>query len=250
VTDEKTVERADPKMNGAAQLPPEWFTTPMALPEGYHVHAWGEGPVFKMGALLADLRDLCKGRAVLVGHHFTKAGKDDLSLASLTQAGFREVFDHWLLVAHAEDPDLDKQHFRLHARLGARRGFGWNATFDVTLGRFDLDQLRHEGKPEWQVLAPESRTGQQDGADWRRLVYEHIGAEPERMTKSEIIGKGEGCNARAKAFAWLEEHHLITQAGVNRPRQNGRPVPVKVWKLTLPDVLFDDALARLQEATP
>jgi len=208
------------------------------------------GNVFTMGKLLANLRDLCRGRAVLVGHHFTKAAKDDLSLGSLTQAGFREVFDHWLLVAHAQDPDLDKQHFKLHARLGARRGFAWDATFEVTLGRFDLDELRHEGSPEWKVLAPESRTEQKNGADWRRLVYEHIGAEPERLTKSEIIGRGEGCNARAKAFAFLEERSLITQVGVNRPRQNGRPVPVKVWRQTTPGVLFDDALAVLREATP
>jgi hypothetical protein len=45
-----------------------------------------------------------------IGHHFNKAGASDLRLTSLTQAGSREVIDHWLLLAHSRPADLASIH--------------------------------------------------------------------------------------------------------------------------------------------
>jgi len=204
------------------------------------------GNVFSMGKLLADLRNLCRGRAVVVGHHFTKAGASDLLLASLTQAGFREVFDHWLLVAHASDPDLDRQEFRLHAKLGARRGFGWNATFEVILGPLDLDRLQHVGDPVWRVLAPEARGGG-NGANWRQLVYDHVREEPGRFTKRELVGTGEGSKARAVEVEWLLKARVIRSVEGTKMRGNGVPYRCQVLVPAFDDLVLDTALERLRE---
>jgi hypothetical protein len=185
------------------------------------------GNVFKMGRLLGDLRQLCIGRAVQVGYHFTKAGAENLSLSSLTQAGAREAFDHWLLVAHAQDPDLDAQRFRLRARIGARRGFGWDATFDVDLGPFDHRTLQHQSTfdpltgrrltPAWRVLAPTAKND--GGINWRRQVYQDVRDAPGELTQNDIVRVGEGSNARRTALEWLREHGVVRTE--KRPGPNG-----------------------------
>jgi AAA domain/Domain of unknown function (DUF3854) len=172
------------------------------------------GNVFHMGQLLDDLRELCGSRAVLIGHHFTKAGADELSLSSLSQAGFREIFDHWILVAHAEDPDLVAQRFKLRARVGGRRGFGFDATFAVDLGPLDLDTLRHVGVPSWGVLAPTPRGG--DGTNWRRIVYQDIRDHPWELTQKDLMVKGDNPGSRRTALEWLRD-----KAVVRTERRNG-----------------------------
>lgn len=141
------------------------------------------GNVFHMGRKLADLRDVCGRRAVMIGHHFTKTGKDDLTLASLTQAGFREAVDHWLLMRHAAPPDLDAQKFTLAARMGARRGFGWEATFNVTLGPFNEDTLQHDGTPSWEMTegTPASATKER-----KHDVYNVLREAGRAMTAREL----------------------------------------------------------------
>jgi hypothetical protein len=183
------------------------------------------GDVFTMGALLAELRDLCGGRACAVGHHFTKAGEDALTLSSLTQAGAREVFDHWLLVKHAEAPDLERQRFRLHARLGARRGFGWEATFEVTLGPLDLDTLQHVGDPGWRVLRGAEANAEREGDDadwryWRRSVYQDVRDAPWELTQNDLVGKGDHAGRRRKALDWLRhsDHPVVRTQRIRGPK--------------------------------
>ncbi len=206
------------------------------------------GNVFRMGQLLDDLRELCHGRAVEVAHHFTKAGADDLSLSSLTQAGFREVADHWILVAHAEDPDLDQQRFKLRAKVGGRRGFGWDGTFAVDLGPLNLDTLRHVGVPSWQVLAPTARKDDGSKLHWRRYVWKTIREHPFELTQFQIVGSGEGTRGRLDALKWLEvdaTHPLVrteNRKGPNGERRADRYGPIYDLE---PPGFDDEALASL-----
>lgn len=140
------------------------------------------GNVFSMGKKLADLRDTFGKRAVMIGHHFTKTGKDDLTLGSLTQAGFREAVDHWLLMRHAEHPDLDQQRFSLTCRMGARRGFGWEASFNVDLGPFNPETLSHDGVPTWTV----GEAAASSKSDRKKDVYNTLRDAGRAMTAYEL----------------------------------------------------------------
>ena len=88
------------------------------------------GNVFNTGPALSRLRELCQGIALQVAHHFTKAGADRLTLASLTQAGMREAVDHWLLISVREF-DLVEQRFKLDMDRGARRGLAWSRQAEI-----------------------------------------------------------------------------------------------------------------------
>ncbi|TCC01337.1 bifunctional DNA primase/polymerase [Kribbella soli] len=207
------------------------------------------GNVFTMGSLLADLRTQCRGRAGLVAHHMTKAGADSLSLSALTQAGFREVVDHWLLVAHAEDPDLVTQSFRLRVKCGARRGLGWDATFEITLGPLDLDTLRHGGKPGWRVLrgAEQAATQSAEGspAYWRNFVYQEIRDAPFELTQKDLTA-GDHAGLRRTALAWLKSEGLVRtekRPGPNGERRADRYGPLLDLDLSIGELLLSNGSA-------
>lgn len=180
--------------------------------------AQNAGNVYAMGPALARLRALCNGRAVHIGHHFTKAGRENLTLSSLTQSGAREFADHWCLLAHREEPDLDRQFFRLTVSVGARRGFGWTRDLDVELGPLDLDTLQHAGVPSF-VLAARGADG---GVNWRQILYEDIREHPGELTQKDLTTERNGVvlespNQRRTALQWLVQRGLV--------RTESRPGP-------------------------
>lgn len=210
----------------------------------------GAGNVFTMGKLLADLRELRRGRATLVCHHTTKAGADTLSLSSLTQAGFREIVDHWLLMTHAAEPNLQDQRFKLKVKCGARRGFGWDGIFEVTLGPLDLDTLRHVGDPAWRVLrGAEAQDDDQEGPRfWRRQVLREIHDAPWTKTASNLTTdcKGDSPGSRRNALKWLREKSLVraeSRKGPNGERALDRFGPT----LDLAGVDVDELLRRKED---
>lgn len=96
-------------------------------------------------------------------------------------------------------------------------GFGWDATFDVDLGPFDYDLLQHTatfdavlGKwtsPSWQVLAPTAKNG--GGVNWKRQVYQDVRDTLGELTQKDIVGSGEGSNARRLVLDWLRERKVV-----------------------------------------
>ncbi len=94
------------------------------------------------------------GASLVVVNHFTKAGKSDLSLGSITQAGSREWAGAWCLVKHVTPPDLDAQVFDLELAVGSREGNGTSYLAHIDLTPLDEETLRHTGEPSWSLVRP------------------------------------------------------------------------------------------------
>jgi hypothetical protein len=159
------------------------------------------GNVYSTGPAIMGLRKLAIGRALQVAHHFTKAGADKLTLASLTQAGMREAVDHWLLIAVSEF-DLAQQRFSLRLERGARRGFAWSKSADIVLGPFNPDTLRHTGVPS-VTLSSVSGSTKASSAAVARAAVEAVKAEA--MTLGETFT---GVSGR-----WIREHIDVKAGG-------------------------------------
>jgi hypothetical protein len=197
------------------------------------------GNVFKMGRLLAEVRDVCRRAAaevdlerpaVIIVHHFTKTGENDLKLSSLTQAGFREVADMWMLMTHAETPDLDDQRFRLRVKVGGRRGYGWSRDMAVRFGPFNPDSMRHDdSEPSWTV---EQSTGTGRGvSDLAAELYRHVEANPGMFTKTDLIKDGslDGTVAtRRAAVEQMLDEGMLRLERISRQDAGGKPRQVDV----------------------
>jgi hypothetical protein len=134
------------------------------------------GNVYSTGPALMGLRALTTGRALQVAHHFTKAGADRLTLASLTQAGMREAVDHWLLIA-VDAYDLTDQRFELRLERGARRGLAWSKRAEIVLGPFDPLTLQHSGTPSVAFLTGSGTTGAARVEECARAAVEIVKAD-------------------------------------------------------------------------
>ncbi len=196
--------------------------------------------VFAMGPIYAHARDVVGDRALIICVHFNKAGRDNLELTSITQAGGREFAPSWILVAHRTERDLNEQNFGLHILTGGREGYGIEFGLDVHLGQVEVDEVtgevRHTSVPTFTVTAPNEGV-----VNLRSDVYDMIRDAPFTKTKSDILGEGEGRNGRRKALAWLENQGVVRQE--RRPGQNGRTAERygPTWEVDL-----DGALGRVK----
>jgi hypothetical protein len=176
------------------------------------------GNVFSVGPALLGLRQIVGRRALQLAHHFTKAAADRLTLASLTQAGMREAVDHWLLIA-VKDYDLDAQRFVLDMERGARRGLAWSRTAEVVLGPFDLDKLRHCGRP---TFAWTKTTAIDDTANLEKLkrkVSRFVEANPGCTQNHLCAGiKSTAVDIRGARDALDASGHIRVEDGPNRSK--------------------------------
>lgn len=138
------------------------------------------GNVFEMGEVLTRMTALVQDfsdATLIVTHHATKvaSGNKEMSLGALSQAGFREWVDSWMLLWHREDPLVSQGSFKLRAKVGSRQ-WGENVldidyedgTLDLTTGRFSQD-------PAWTITdvghsaLQAARSGGRPGRDTQAL---------------------------------------------------------------------------------
>jgi len=194
------------------------------------------GNVYAMGPVLAALRAMAPDRAIHIGHHFNKSGRDNLSLSSMTQAGAREFADHWCLLAHREEPDLERQSFKLNMSVGARRGFGYQRHLDIVLGPLDPDSLTHQGMATFTLSEGASRS---DDDEWQIIVYQEIRENPGEFTQNDLINERNGVGLdspgkRRKALNDLKNLKLV-RADKGTGSQGGRRVD-RYWPIWDVDV--------------
>jgi hypothetical protein len=190
------------------------------------------GNVFSTGPALAALREAALGCAVQIGHHFNKTGANELKLTSLTQSGSREIIDHWLLLKHAVTPDLRSQTFQIEALLGARRGFGWEAKFDVCLGAFDDEMLTHDGSPTWVVDLERNAGNRGTNRDIEAQIILLISDNPCLLKRTDLYGSLGGSRKVSPVLNVLIERGVVVEVPIKQ-MENGRSVTRRALQVVL-----------------
>lgn len=178
------------------------------------------GNVFSTGPALAALRDAATGRAMQICHHFNKSGARELSLSSLTQSGSREIIDHWLLIKHGERADLAQQRFQLDALLGARRGFGWEARFDILLGAFDGDSLTHSGVPSWTVEMDRGGRASKDLIGLDSQILQMILDNPDSLKRNDVYKEFGGSGKVKPVLDFLINSGIVIEIPIKQLEGN------------------------------
>lgn len=129
----------------------------------YHGADVEAGNVHAAAEVLNAVSDpaMAAGASLSVVNHFRKDTGGRLKLVDITQAGGREWVDSWVLVAHRERPDLQRNEFRLDLSVGSRHWGGRDWELDVSLGGFDADRFEYTGRATWELREPQ-------GADARK----------------------------------------------------------------------------------
>lgn len=102
--------------------------------------------IFRQGALLAELNDLCvsAGATLLLVHH-TKGRAEcrPTTLDDLSWAGFREFFRQWILVSRRREYDIGSGLHELRIDTGGSARHSWSGAVTIDEGPFN--------EPRWYV---------------------------------------------------------------------------------------------------
>ena len=70
------------------------------------------------------------------------------------------------------------------------------------------------------MLAPEPKGS--GGINWKRAVYQDICDASGELTQKDIVGTGEGSNARRTAHGWLEKNGVVRTDKLHGPNGERR----------------------------
>lgn len=115
------------------------------------------GNLYRVGPLLQrhlSAPAVEAGAALQVGHHARKDIGDEMTLADLTQAGFREWAASWVLTWHRSPPFLAAGAFDLGLKVGGRGWTTQEASLSISMGPWDSQLRRFLGPISWGLHRP------------------------------------------------------------------------------------------------
>ncbi len=201
----------------------------------YAYHPTGVDPrnLYERGPMLAALTDMvaARGAAFILNDNFNKTGTGT-GLARIAQAGMKEWVDSWVLLSHADEPDVAGGKFRLFAEIGSRHwgGSTYSITFEV--GEFDSETGEHTGPISWSVAQCDGSTASarrdmrvEQSKDRDAIaVLRAIDDEPWELTHSQLVKVVGGRAERVReVIASLETERVVVAKGDlarNRAKQD------------------------------
>jgi AAA domain/DnaB-like helicase N terminal domain len=191
----------------------------------------GQESIFKMGAVLGTIDELCQelGVTLILCHHLKTSRLNQFApaeLDDLAYAGCAEYFRQWLLLARREAYEPGSGHHRLWLTIGGSAGHNSLWAVDIDEGRADDPGGRHwattiQRSDEAREAAEERKVDAKSAAIERQLEADRIAAcrvlakNPNGLTKT-AIGERAGIPTRRwpKVFAEMFDAGQLVECQV------------------------------------
>lgn len=193
-----------------------WYVYHQPGSEGQSIYV--EGPMLQSVSSVVS----AAGSALMIVHHFTKQASG-LDLANLTQAGFREWADSWLLME--AKPNFEAGLVKVKMRSGTRQAdIEHNWSVELHLDK-QVGPVEYVGELTWRLA-----DGAEDVA--REAILNIIRDHPREMTKTEILAGVPGRKTNSEqAWAQLSDDGIIRSVPVERSNARGQSRKADVWEL-------------------